>query len=93
MHFNFESVNEDFADVVQTWNYEGEYCCFDIDKNKRSIDNILVSEDFDTFIVLDEIKEPVGFLACTFSDEGIIEMENFLSPDMLGKGLGVDFYI
>ncbi len=27
MHFNFESVNEDFADVVQTWNYEGEYCC------------------------------------------------------------------
>ena len=91
MHFSFEPIDDDFADVVQTWNYEGDYYCYDTDKNRRSIDNILNTKDFDTFIVLDEIDEPVGFLACTFNDDGIVEMENFLSPDMLGKGLGVDF--
>lgn len=91
MHFTYEPINDDYANVVQTWNYEGDYLCYDLEKNHRSIDDILNSDDFDTFIVLDEIEEPVGFLACTIGDEGILEMENFLSPEMLGKGLGVDF--
>jgi len=91
MHFIFEPINEELADIVETWDFEGEYSCYDVNKNERSVENILNSDDFDTFLVKDEVEEPVGFLACTFDDNGIVEMENFLSPGMIGQGIGVDF--
>lgn len=91
MKFIFEPINDELANIVEKWDFEVEYSCFDVDKNRRTLDDVLNSDDFETFLVLNEIREPIGFLACTFDEDGIIEMENLLGPKMMGQGLGVDF--
>jgi ribosomal-protein-alanine N-acetyltransferase len=91
MHFTFTSIDEESAEIVRSWEYEGEYICYDTDKNRIVIDQVIRSKSFDCFVALDEGDEAVGFLAVTFDAEGIMEMENFLNPDFVGEGIGQDF--
>lgn len=91
MHFTFAPIDEETAEIVRAWEYDGDFVCYDTDKNQISIDQAIRSKRFQCFIVLDEAEEPVGFLAVTFNAEGVMEMENFLNPDYVGEGIGQDF--
>lgn len=90
MEFEFKPMSERYANSVVSWRYEGEYSVYDVDKNKADIDDMLNSDAYDCFVAVDEYDEPLGFLECTF-DNGIMEITNFLRPDLTGKGLGSDF--
>jgi len=91
MHFIFAPIDEDNAEIVRSWEYEGDFICYDTEKNQISIDQAIRSKRFKCFIVMDEAEDPVGFLAVTFNADGIMEMENFLNPDYVGEGIGQDF--
>lgn len=90
MEFNFKPMSERYANEVVSWKYEGEYSIYDVDKKKADIDELLNSGDYDCFVSVDDYDEPLGFLECTF-DDGVLEITNFLRPDLTGKGLGLDF--
>lgn len=90
MEFEFKPMSERYANSVVSWRYEGEYSVYDVDKNKADIDDMLNSDAYDCFVAVDEYDEPLGFLECTL-DNGIMEITNFLRPDLTGKGLGSDF--
>lgn len=91
MHFTFAPIDEESAELVRSWEYEGGFVCYDTEKNRISIDQVIRSKRFTCFIVLDEAEEAVGFLAVTFDSDEIMEMENFLNPDYVGEGIGQDF--
>jgi ribosomal-protein-alanine N-acetyltransferase len=90
MQFEFKPMNELYANEVVSWKYEGEYSVYDVDKNKTDIDDLLNSEEYHCFVAVDDYDEPLGFLECTF-DEEVLEIANFLRPDLTGKGIGADF--
>lgn len=91
MHFTFTPVDEESAEIVRSWEYEGDFVCYDTEKNRISIDQVIRSKRFNCFAVIDEADESVGFLAVTFDGDGIMEMVNFLNPDYVGDGIGQDF--
>ncbi len=91
MHFTFTPIDEESAEVVRSWDYEADYVCYDTEKNRISIDQVIRHRRFTCFVVMDEAEEPVGFLAAAFDSDGIMEMVNFLNPDYVGEGIGQDF--
>lgn len=90
MQFEFKPMNERYANEVVSWKYEGEYSVYDVDKKKADIEDLLNSDDYTCFVAVDDYDEPLGFLECTFDDD-ILELANFLRPDLTGKGLGSDY--
>lgn len=91
MNFNFRPIDDEFAEIVQSWDYDNKYVCYDIEKNRVPIDRVLKSDDFQCIIALNDEDEPIGFLAVIFDDDGNMEMENFINPEYVGFGIGVDF--
>ncbi len=91
MHFTFMPIDEESAEIVRSWEYEGDFVCYDTEKNRISIDQVIRNRQFTCFAVTDEGDESVGFLAVTFDGEGVMEMVNFLNPDFMGEGIGQDF--
>lgn len=91
MHFTFSLIDDDLAEVVRSWEYEGDFVCYDTEKNRITISQVIRNKKFTCFSVVDEGDEAVGFLAAAFDDDGIMEMVNFLNPDFVGEGIGQDF--
>lgn len=91
MHFTFTPIDEENAEIVRSWEYDGDFVCYDTEKNQISIDYAIRSKRFTCFLVLDEAEDAVGFLAISFDADGMMEMENFLNPDYVGEGIGQDF--
>lgn len=91
MHFTFAPITEESAEIVRSWVYDGGFICFDLEKNRISIEQVIRNDQFECFVATDEGDEAVGFLAVSFDDEGVMEMVNFLNPDFVGDGIGQDF--
>lgn len=91
MHFTFTPIDEESAEIVRSWEYVGDFICYDTEKNQISIDQAIRSKRFTCFLVMDEAEDAIGFLAVTFDADGIMEMENFLNPEYVGEGIGQDF--
>lgn len=91
VQFNFKPIDEEYANVVVKWKYDGAYSVYDIDHNESDIENIINSQSYDCFIALDDDQNPLGFLECALDDENQLEISNFLRPDLTGRGIGTDF--
>jgi ribosomal-protein-alanine N-acetyltransferase len=91
VQFKFKPIDEEYANIVVKWKYEGAYSVYDIEHNKSDIEGIMNSVNYDCFIALDEAQNPLGFLECALDDEQILEISNFLRPDLTGRGIGSDF--
>ncbi len=90
MNFEFELMNEDLANQVVKWRYDGEYAIYDVDSRETSIDEMMSSDQVDCFVAINSDDDPVGFLECTF-DDAELEIACFLDPDLTGQGIGLDF--
>ncbi len=91
MHFEFRKISEEHVNIVLSWKREEEFACYDVDGTRMEIENLMNSVGFDCFIAFDEDDEPAGFLECTFDDQGIMDIVNFINPEKKGMGLGTDF--
>lgn len=91
VQFNFKPIDEEYANVVIKWKYEGAYTIYDIDHSDDDIEGIINSQNYDCFIALDDAQNPLGFLECAFDDNNELEISNFLRPDLTGRGIGTDF--
>lgn len=91
VQFTFKPMDEEYANIVIKWKYEGAYSIYDIEHNDTDIESIINSQEYDCFIALDEANNPLGFLECSFDDEHVLEISNFLRPDLTGRGIGTDF--
>ncbi len=91
MEFRFEKATELDADAIASWKQEEDYSCYDTDKNEIDLDVMLSSDAFDFFVALNDENERIGFVECTFDEEGILEIGCALLPDHLGKGYGCPF--
>lgn len=90
MMYDFKPMTEEYGDVVVSWKTPFHYACFDVDNHETTLDDLISSEAFDSFIALTPDDEIVGFAECTFIDEDM-RVGIALMPDFQGKGLGFDF--
>ncbi len=91
MHYTFDEMNDKYASIVVTWKYDGEYSVYDIEHKKTDIEEMYKSDKYDCFVAVNESNELVGFLECSFNNDLVLEMSNFLRPDLTGTGIGTDF--
>ncbi|MBN2899814.1 MAG: GNAT family N-acetyltransferase [Clostridia bacterium] len=91
MMYEFRPMTEEYGDVVVSWKTPFRYACFDVDNHETTLDDLISSDVFDSFIALTPDDELVGFAECTFIDEDDLRVGIALMPDYQGKGIGFDF--
>ncbi len=88
--YDFKPMTEEYGDVVVSWKTPFRYACFDVENHETTLDDLISSAEFDSFVALTPDDELVGFVECTFID-GEMRVGVALMPDFHGKGLGFDF--
>lgn len=91
MDFYFDAISEEYADAIVSWKESDGYACYDAEGNKTKLDDMLVSGEFDFFVAKSESGELLGFVECTFDEEGVMEIGCALVPEFVGEGLGCEF--
>ncbi len=90
MMYEFKPMTDEYGDVVVSWKTPFRYACFDVENHETTLDDLISSAEFDSFIALTPDDELVGFAECTFIDEDM-RVGIALMPDFQGKGIGFDF--
>lgn len=91
MDFLFDPISEEYADAIVSWKESDGYACYDAEGNETELDDMLLSGEFDFFIVKTDSGELLGFIECTFDEEGVMEIGCALVPEFMGQGLGCEF--
>lgn len=91
MDFLFEVMSEEYANSIVKWKESDGYACYDAQGNETELDEMLLSGEFEFFVVKSEAGQLIGFIETTFDDEGIMEVGCALVPEYLGVGMGCDF--
>lgn len=92
MDYNFIKMNEDHAEEIAfDWKYKGKYSFYDTTADKEDLKEFLdPSKWANTFAVLDNTKELIGFFSYSFK-EGIMWIGFGLKPELTGQGYGKSF--
>jgi len=88
--YEFKPMTEEYGDIVVSWKTPFRYACFDVDNHETTLDDLISSSEFDSFVALTSDDELVGFVESTFIDEDM-RVGIALMPEFQGKGLGFDF--
>lgn len=91
MDFLFETMSDQYADKIVRWKESEGYACYDAQGNETELEEMLLSGEFDFFIVKSEAGELIGFIECTFDEEEIMEVGCALVPEFTHQGMGCDF--
>jgi len=91
MDFLFDPISEEYADAIVSWKESDGYACYDAEGNETELDDMLLSGEFDFFIVKTDSGELLGFVECTFDENDIMEIGCALVPEFMGQGLGCEF--
>jgi|LGOV01.1.fsa_nt_gb RimJ/RimL family protein N-acetyltransferase len=89
MLFNFERMNEKYANIIVSKDTNGNYDCYNINHEPEDIDDLLDKEGYEFFVSLIN-QEISGYIECYFEDE-ILEVGLALLPGYVNEGLGTDF--
>mgnify|MGYP006296182899 CR=1 FL=1 len=94
MNYIFVPMNEKYAnEIAYNWKYDGIYSFYDITADKEDLKEFLDPESWeDTFAVLDEFEELIGFYSFYFKSD-IMWIGFGLKPNLTGEGHGSDFVL
>ncbi len=92
MYFNFTKMNKEYAEeIAYNWKYRAKYSFYDMTEDKEDLEEFLNPDKWeDTYAVLNDNDDLVGFYSYYFKDE-IIWLGFGLKPELTGKGLGEKF--
>ena len=92
MQFKFNLMNENDAEAIANWHYEGIYAFYDLDQDIEDMEELLDPRNWADkyYSVVDECGELVGFFCFEQEDEALV-MGLGLKPDSTGKGFGQIF--
>jgi ribosomal-protein-alanine N-acetyltransferase len=92
MQFEFEPMNEIYAQAIAGWRYEGVYAFYDLDQDVEDLEELLDPHNWmdKYWAVIDEGGEFVGFF-CLEKEDRVVIVGLGLRPDCTGKGLGQAF--
>ena len=92
MEFNFKHIDENIANKITNWHYEGIYAFYDMDQDLEDLKELQNPRSWvdKYFGVVDECNELIGFF-CFEKENGGVIIGLGLRPDLTGKGLGKEF--
>jgi ribosomal-protein-alanine N-acetyltransferase len=92
MEFKFKHFDENYANNIANWHYEGIYAFYDMDQDIEDLEELQNSRNWvdKYFGVVNESNELIGFF-CFEQENGGVIIGLGLRPDLTGIGLGEEF--
>ena len=89
----FRLMNEDYANAIANWHYEGVYVFYDMDQDTEDLAELLDPRSWPDkyYAVVNECEELIGFFSFYQEETGAVTVGLGLRPDHTGKGLGQAF--
>jgi ribosomal-protein-alanine N-acetyltransferase len=93
MKMIFVPMNEEYANEIIDWHYDGIYSFYDMTADKEDLEEFKNPDNWDSyFAVLNEEGELVGNY-CYWFDNEILNIGFGIKPELTGKGLGQEFVL
>jgi ribosomal-protein-alanine N-acetyltransferase len=92
MKFIFAPMNEEYANTVSKWHYDGVYSFYDMAADEDDLRILMDTNNWRDIIrsVLNEDDELVGW-AAFYTEKDEFWLSLGLRPDLTGRGLGDEF--
>lgn len=92
MQYRIEKMDQDSAELVASWHYEGEYAFYDFASDKEDLEELLDPRlrKETMFAAWNPGGEVVGFYSYKEAEQGLDFGLGF-RPDLTGRGLGRGF--
>lgn len=93
MQFNFRLMDENYAQTIAGWHYDGVYSFYDLDQDAEDLADLLNPRRWADryYAVVDETNVLVGYFCFEPGEPRQVEIGLGLRPDCTGKGLGQAF--
>lgn len=89
--FTFLPIDETHANNLLKIKDGDSYAVYDLEHRIIDLDNLMNNPDYDFFVTIDDDDDMIGFIECTFDDEGILTVGCGLLREFMGLGYGYDF--
>ena len=93
MKFEFQPMDQDWAQAIAGWHYEGIYAFYDMEQDAEDLEELLDPRSWNDqyYAVTDDQGDLVGFF-CFEREEEVVVIGLGLRPDLTGRGWGQAFF-